>query len=213
MQSIFLFFFSCGQRERWRKWCRHREWSGKLPMNDKEKKRDSCVSGLRISCNLMSLDESWLSGLTQFFALLVTVLNLMMFAPDYWCKSQCWIVFFWSYIFLWAKTPIGGCMCRVLNLAQATHRMTSPTLCSRHPLKTCLQLVLKPPACFYPCSYKHKMQLTMCTLVCADSVYTEKIKKYTLSRGRGEAVICEAVDKYRKRAKWHRVEDFPGRSL
>lgn len=186
-------------------------------MNDKENKMkikgDSCVSGLRIRRNLMSPDESWLSGLTQFFALLVTVLNLMMFGPDYWCKSQRWIVFFWSYIFLCAKTPTGSCMCRVLNLAQATHRMTSPTLCSRHPLKTCLQLVLKPPACFYPRSHKHTMRLTMCTLICADSVYTEKIKKYTQSRGRDKAAICEVGDKYRKRVKRHRVEDFPGRAL
>lgn len=69
-----------------------------------KKNRGSCVSGLRMSCNLMSVDESWLSELTQFFALLVTVLSLMMFAPDYRCHSQCWIAFFWSYVFLCATT-------------------------------------------------------------------------------------------------------------
>lgn len=105
----------------------------------RRKNRSSRVSGLRMSCNLMSLDESWLSELTQFFALLVTVLSLMMFAPDYWCHGQCWIAFFWSYVFLCATTLFTACMHRMLNLAEAAHGMTSPTLCGRHPFKTCLQ--------------------------------------------------------------------------
>ncbi len=172
-------------RGRQRKWCRHRDGSRKLQRNEGKRKtkktRSSCVSGLRMSCNLMSLDESWLSELTQFFALLVTVLSLMMFAPDYWCHSQCWIAFFWSYVFLCATTFFAACMCRMLNLAEAARGLTSPALCSRHPFKTCLQC-FKPPACLYPCSYKQRMWLTMCTLVCVRSVYTEQIEKYNQSR-------------------------------
>ena len=121
-----------------------------------KKNRSSCVSGLRMSCNLMSLDESWLSELTQFFALLVTVLSLMMFAPDYWCHGQRWIAFFWSYVFLCATTLFATRMCRMLNLARTARRLTSPTLCSRHPFKTCLQCLNRRHASI-PCSYKHRM--------------------------------------------------------
>lgn len=46
----------------------------------------------------MSLDESRLSALTQFFALLVAFLNVIIFAPDNWCESQCRIAFIWSYV-------------------------------------------------------------------------------------------------------------------
>jgi len=55
---------------------------------------------------------------------------------------------------------------------------------------------LKPPACLYPCSYKHGMWLTMCALVCAHSVYTEQIKKYNQSAG-DMAEMSEVVVKYR----------------
>lgn len=101
VNSFFLFLCT---RER-RRWCGHKEERVKFQTNEegKEKgweKRNSCASGLRMSCELMSVDESWLLRLTQFFALLVTVLSLMMFAPDYWCKSQCGIVCFWSCVFL-----------------------------------------------------------------------------------------------------------------
>lgn len=138
-----------------RKKCRLKTANRMVKRNEGERKatktRGSFVRGLRMSCNLMSLDESWLSELTQFFALLVTVLSVMMFAPDYWCHSQCGIAFFWSYVFLCATTLFLACMCRMLNLAPASHRMTSFTLCSRHPFKTCLQCLNRRRASILPC--------------------------------------------------------------
>lgn len=138
-----------------------KEGNGQKGRDDK-KMCSISVSDLRMSCNLMSLDESWLSELTQFLALLVTVLSLMMFAPHYWCRSQCWIAFFWSYVFLCTTTLSDARMCRVLNLARGAHAMTSLTLRSRHPFKTCLQCLNHQHAsilphvnteCGWPCAH------------------------------------------------------------
>lgn len=188
-----------------------------LEMKERWGKKEGCVSGLRMSCNLMSLNESWLSELTQFFALLVTVLSLMMFAADYWCKSQCWIVFFWSYVFLRVASLFATCMCRMLNLAQGAHAMTSPTLWSRHPFKICLQCLnhrhASVPArvnteCGWPCARLRTM--------CIQRLHkTDKeIKTRVGSAGRGgKAAICGHLVKYGTKMKQRRGEDVPGRSL
>lgn len=165
----------------------------------------------------MSLNESWLSELTQFFALLVTVLSLMMFAADYWCKSQWWIVFF-GHMFSCVWRPSSPLACvECWNLAQGAHVMTSPTLWSRHPFKICLPCLnhrhASVPArvnteCGWPCAHLRTM--------CIQRLHrTDKeIKTRVGSAGRGgKAAICGDLVKYGTKMKQRRGEDVPGRSL
>lgn len=124
---------------------------------------------------------------------------------------------FWSYVFLRVASLFATCMCRMLNLAQGAHVMTSPTLWSRHPFKICLPCLnhwhASVPArvnteCGWPCARLRTM--------CIQRLHkTDKeIKTRVGSAGRGgKAAICGDLVKYGTKRKQRRGEDVPGRSL